>query len=149
MASFLSASEEAWYAAQADTWFDTFKRPIVVHKEPVKTIKNNTTSQLFGYGQNGQTTSQEIEYTPRNQSFDAVIKYGSNQDLDIVGDIKAYVTSQNLVTIIVKPNTRDYINRDKTEKIVFDSKSYNTVSNGTLKSFFSAIYYEFILQEIT
>lgn len=149
MSSFLSASEEAWYAAQANTWFDTFKRQITVHKEPLKTIKNNTSPQLFGYSQNGQTTNQEIEYTPRSQSFYAVIKYGSDQDLDLLGDIKAYVTSQNLVSVIVDTSTRNYINKDKTEKIVFDEKSYNTISNGKLKSFFSAIYYEFILQEIT
>lgn len=149
MASFLSASEENWFAEQADIWFDTFKRNIVVHKEPIKNIKITNSNQLFGYGQAGQANSQQIEYTPRSQSFDAVIKYGSNQDLDIVGDIKAYVTSQNLVSIIVKPNAKEYINKDKTEKIVFDSKSYNTISNGALKSFFSAIYYEYILQEIT
>lgn len=149
MASFLSATEESWYADQADTWFDTFKRTIVVHKEPLQTIKTSTTPQLFGYGQAGQTTSQQIEYTPRSQSFEAVIKYGSNQDLDLAGDIKAYVTSQNFVSIIVKPTTRDYLNKDKTEKIVFDGKSFNTISNGTTKSFFSVIYYEFVLQEIT
>lgn len=149
MASFLSAADETWFANTADTWFDTFKRSIIVHKEPLKTIKNNTTTQLFGYGQNGQATSQQIEYTPRSQTFEAVIKYKNNQDLELLPDIKAYVKESNYVVIIVKSDARDYITKEKTEKIEFDNKSFNMVSAGTLKYYFSTTYYEFILQEIT
>lgn len=149
MASFLSANDESWFAGAADTWFDTFKRTITVHKEPIKTIKNNITTQLFGYGQNGQTTSQQIEYTPRSQTFEAVIKYKNNQDLDLLPDIKAYVKESNYVIIIVKSAARDYITKEKTEKIEFDSKSFNMISAGTLRYYFSTTYYEFVLQEIT
>lgn len=149
MASFLSSADESWFAGAADTWFDTFKRSIVIHKEPLQTIKTTTSTQLFGYGQNGQTTTQEIEYTPRSQSFEAVIKYKSNQELELLGDIKAYAPDNNLVTIIVKTAARDYISKDKTEKIVLDGRSFNPISNGTLKYYFSTTYYEFTLQEIT
>lgn len=149
MPSFLSAAEESWFVGMADTWFDTFKRTITVHKEPIKTIKNNTTPQLFGYGQNGQTTSQQIEYTPRSQTFEAVIKYKNDQDLDLLSDIKVYVKEGNFAVVIVKSDARDYITKEKTEKIVFDNKSFNMVSGGTLKYYFSTIYYEFVLQEIT
>jgi len=149
MASFLSTSDTNWFSGAAVTWFDTFKRPIVIHKEPIKVIKNNTTPQLFGYGQNGQTTSQQITYTPRSQTFDAVIKYKSAQELELLGDIKAYSPDQNLVTIIVDTDAKDYIMKEKTEKIVFDGRSFNTISNASLKYFFSYQYYEFTLREIT
>lgn len=149
MASFLSSADEGWFADAADTWFDTFKRTIIVHKEPLKTIKNNINTQLFGYGQNGQTTSQQIEYTPRSQTFEAVIKYKNNQDLDLIPDIKVYVKESNYATIIVKSEARDYITKEKTEKIEFDNKSFNMVSAGTLRYYFSTTYYEFVLQEIT
>jgi hypothetical protein len=149
MASFISANDEAWFSEAATTWFDTFKRLITIHKEPIKKIKNNTTTQLFGYGQQGQTTSQQVEYIPRNQDFYAVIKYNNNQDLNLLTDIQSYVSSQNYVTMIVDSTTKDYISKEKTEKIAFDGKAFNVISHATLKYYFSIQYYEFILQEIT
>jgi hypothetical protein len=149
MASFISANDEAWFSEAATTWFDTFKRLITIHKEPIKKIKNNTATQLFGYGQQGQTTSQQVEYIPRSQDFYAVIKYNNNQDLNLLTDIQSYVSSQNYATMIINHTARDYILKEKTEKIVFDGKSFNVISNGTLKYYFSIEYYEFIVQEIT
>ena len=149
MASFISPNDEAWFSQAATQWFDTFKRIITVHKEPIKKIKNNTNTQLFGYGQQGQSNSQQIEYVPRSQDFYAVIKYNNNQDLNLLTDIQAYVASQNYATMIVESTTKDYIVKEKTEKIIIDNKSFNVISNGTLKYYFSKQYYEFILQEIT
>jgi hypothetical protein len=149
MASFISANDEAWFSESATQWFDTFKRLITVHKEPIKKIKNNTNTQLFGYGQQGQTTSQQVEYIPRSQDFYAVIKYANNQDLNLLVDIQSYVTSQNYATIIVDFTTRDYIAKEKTEKIAFDGKSFNVISNGTLKYYFTKQYYEYLVKEIT
>jgi len=149
MASFISANDEAWFSEAATEWFDTFKRIITVHKEPIKKIKNNIDTQLFGYGQNGQSTSQQIEYIPRSQDFYAVVKYNNNQDLNLIADINAYVASQNYVTMIVDSTARDYIVKEKTEKIVFDGKSFNVISNGTVKYYFTKQYYEFIIKEIT
>ena len=149
MASFISPNDEAWFSQAATQWFDTFKRIITVHKEPIKKIKNNTNTQLFGYGQQGQSNSKQIEYVPRSQDFYAVIKYNNNQDLNLLTDIQAYVASQNYATMIVESTTKDYIVKEKTEKIIIDNKSFNVISNGTLKYYFSKQYYEFILQEIT
>lgn len=149
MASFISANDEAWFSEMATQWFDTFKRQITIHKEPIKKIINNIDTQLFGYGQQGQTNSQQIEYIPRSENFNAVVKYGNNQDLNLLPDINSYVAAQNYVTMIVDYTARDYITKEKTEKIVFDEKSFNVISNGTVKYFFSKEYYEFILKEIT
>ena len=41
--SFLSSSDQSWFEEAVDTWFETFKNPIVVHKEPIKNIVQNTT----------------------------------------------------------------------------------------------------------
>jgi len=149
MASFISANDEAWFSEAATQWFDTFKRLITVHKEPIKKIKNNIDTQLFGYGQQGQASSQQIEYIPRSQDFYAVVKYANNQDLNLLVDIQSYVASQNYATMIVDSMARDYITKEKTEKIAFDGKSFNVISNGTAKYYFTKEYYEFIVKEIT
>jgi len=149
MASFISANDEAWFSEAATQWFDTFKRLITVHKEPIKKIKNNIDTQLFGYGQQGQANSQQVEYIPRSQDFYAVVKYGNNQDLNLLPDINSYVTAQNYATMIVDSTARDYIAKEKTEKIAFDNKSFNVISNGTLKYYFTKQYYEYIVKEIT
>ena len=148
MASFLSENDKAWFSDAATQWFDSFKRIITIHKEPIKKIKNNTNTQLFGYGP-GQAKTEQIEYIPRSQDFYAVVKYNNNQDLNLLLDIQSYVASQNFVTLIVNSEARDYIAKEKTEKIVFDGKSFNVISNGTLKYYFTKEYYEFIVKEIT
>ena len=86
---------------------------------------------------------------PRSENFYAVINYGNNQDLNLLPDINSYVAAQNYVTMIVDSTARDYITKEKTEKIAFDGKSFNVISNGTLKYYFTKQYYEFIINEIT
>jgi Fe-S cluster assembly iron-binding protein IscA len=51
--------------------------------------------------------------------------------------------------MIVDSAAKDYIAKEKTEKIVFDGKSFNVISSGTVKYFFTKQYYEFIIKEIT
>ena len=50
MSSLLSNSEKSNLANTFDDIFDTFKRDIVVFKEPMKVISSINESQLFGYG---------------------------------------------------------------------------------------------------
>ena len=50
--SFLNSSDQSWFEEAADTWFETFKKSIVVNKEPIKNIVQNTTNQMLGYDEN-------------------------------------------------------------------------------------------------
>jgi hypothetical protein len=71
--SFLTSSDQSWYEEAIDTWFETFKKSIVVHKEPIKNIVQNTMNQMLGYQEDSNLV--DYTYTPRSQAFDAVIKY--------------------------------------------------------------------------
>ena len=123
--SFLSASDQSWYENAVDTWFETFKKQIVVHKEPIKNIIQNTTNQLLGYEENSNIV--DYTYTPRNETFDAVIKYNPTDNLEENPEIKIKFIDQ-LVQIYVKQDARDYISTDRTEKITLDNKIFNISS---------------------
>lgn len=145
MASFLSSSEIANYHEAINDHFDTFKRTIVVHKQPIKNIVQNTKSQLLGYEENSNIV--DYTYTPRSQLFDAIISYNINKEnLPIDNEIKLKFPNQ-IVEIKVKSDARNYINTDATEKITFDSKNFNLISSDIVKNYQGLIYYVYYLRE--
>jgi len=142
--SFLSAGDENWYENALDTWFETFKKIIIVNKEPIKNIVQNTQNQMLGY----EETSNIIDYsyTPRNQSFDAVIKYNPIDNLKEDLEIKIKFTNQP-VEIYVKEDAKNYIDTDKTENISFDGKIFNIFSTSITKHYQNNTLYVYYLKE--
>jgi hypothetical protein len=142
--SFLSAGDENWYENALDTWFETFKKIIIVNKEPIKNIVQNTQNQMLGY----EETSNIIDYsyTPRNQSFDAVIKYNPIDNLKEDPEIKIKFTDQP-VEIYVKEDAKNYIDTDKTENISFDGKIFNIFSTSITKHYQNNTLYVYYLKE--
>lgn len=142
--SFLSAGDENWYENALDTWFETFKKTIIVNKEPIKNIVQNTQNQMLGY----EETSNIIDYsyTPRNQSFDAVIKYNPMDNLEENLEIKIKFTNQP-VEIYVKEDAKNYIDTDKTENISFDGKKFNIFSTSITKHYQNNTLYVYFLKE--
>jgi len=142
--SFLSAGDQNWYENAVDTWFETFKKTIIVNKEPIKNIVQNTQNQMLGY----EETSNIIDYsyTPRNQSFDAVIKYNPMDNLKEDLEIKIKFTNQP-VEIYVKEDAKNYIDTDKTENISFDGKIFNIFSTSITKHYQNNTLYVYYLKE--
>jgi len=142
--SFLSAGDQNWYENAVDTWFETFKKTIIVNKEPIKNIVQNTQNQMLGY----EETSNIIDYsyTPRNQSFDAVIKYNPMDNLKEDLEIKIKFTNQP-VEIYVKEDAKNYIDTDKTENISFDGKIFNIFSTSITKHYQNNTLYVYFLKE--
>ena len=133
MASLILSSELAAYKQAINDHFDTFKRSITVHKEPIKNILQNTTNQLLGYQEDSNIV--DYTYTPRNQTFDAIINYNlSKENLQIDEEIKLKFPNQ-IVEIKVKENAKNYINQDVTEKITFDDKTFNLISTDIVKNY--------------
>lgn len=127
--------------------FDTFARDIVVHKEPKKIIENVNINSLAGYDENSNIIN--YKYIPESKIFKAKIKYENNQELkslDKLGGLNSLM-SQGIVKIKVRKDARDYIlDGRKTEKISFDDKSFNIISDESVKKFFNTTYYVFYLQ---
>lgn len=142
--SFLSVNDQTWYENAADTWFETFKKSIVVNKEPIKNIIQNTSNQMLGYDENSNII--DYTYTPRNQTFDAVIKYNDRQNLEENPEIKLKFPDQD-VEIYVKEDCASYINTDRTENVQFDGKTFNVYSTSIVKHYQRNTYYVFYLRE--
>jgi len=142
--SFLTSNDQTWYESAADTWFETFKKSIVVNKEPIKNIVQNTTNQMFGYDENSNIV--DYTYTPRYQTFDAVIKYTEKLNLEENPEIKLKFPDQQ-VELYVKQDCANYINTDRTENITFDGKTFNVFSTSIVKHYQRNTYYVFYLRE--
>jgi hypothetical protein len=145
MASFLNTAEIDAYHQAINDHFDTFKRQIIVHKEPIKKVIQNTTNQILGYQEDSNIV--DYEYIPRNNTFDAIIKYTDSTDnLAIDPEVRLKFPDQ-LVEIKVKKDTKNYIDTDRTEKITFDEKTFNIVSTSVVKNYHGLIYYVYYLKE--
>jgi hypothetical protein len=142
--SFLSTDDENWYENAVDTWFETFKKIIIVNKEPIKNIVQNTQNQMLGYEEASNII--DYTYTPRSQSFDAVIKYNPMDNLQEDLEIKIKFVNQP-VELYVKEDAKNYIDTDKTENISFDGKKFNIFSTSITKHYQNNTLYVYFLKE--
>jgi hypothetical protein len=142
--SFLSSSDQSWFEDAIDTWFETFKKTITVHKEPIKNIVQNTTNQMLGYQEDSNLV--DYTYTPRSQTFDAVIKYNPTDNLEENSEIKLKFTDQP-VMLYVKSDAKNYIDTDATMKITFDGKDFNLYSTSIVKHYQNRTYYVYYVKE--
>ena len=132
MPSLISDAEKQKLTGIFTDIFDTFKREIVVHKEPRKVISQVNTASLFGYGD--PASSLNYTYEPVSGVYSATIRYDMNQETERLADIPQNISMGN-VYIKVQENARDYINKGKTEKITFDNKSFKIISEDANRSF--------------
>ena len=144
MASLITDSEKKILSGVFNDVFDTFKREVVVYKEPVKTITTINEAALFGYGEDANVTN--YEYATQSGSFHGIIKYQDKQDEKYYSDIGSPLPAGD-VRVKVKKECRDYIeNGHKTEKIVFDSKSWNIISDDSVKRFLDTEFFVYYLE---
>jgi hypothetical protein len=99
---------------------------------------------MLGYDENSNIV--DYTYTPRNQTFDAVIKYSVSENLQENPEIKLKFSDQQ-VEIYVKADCANYINTDRTENITFDGKTFNVYSTSIVKHYQRNTYYVYFLKE--
>jgi len=143
MPSLISETEKNNLTGIFNDIFDTFKRDIVVHKEPKKVISQINTSSLFGYGD--PASSVNYTYQPVSGVFQATIRYNLDQETERLGDIPSQV-SVGGVFIKVQETARDFINKGKTEKVTFDNKSFKVISEDANKSFLNSKFFVYKLE---
>jgi hypothetical protein len=145
MPSLVSDTEKAELQIIFGDIFDTFKRSITVHKEPIKTFSSIDINFIFGYGEPSQQAN--VSYTHQSKSFYATISYRfSDSDTDYVEDISSYVPG-SIVKIKVEETCKDYITTGgQTEHVEFDGKKFNIISEEITSNFLGISYYVFFVQ---
>jgi hypothetical protein len=143
MPSLISETEKNNLTGIFNDIFDTFKREIVIHKEPKKVISQVNTSSLFGYGD--PASSINYSYTPVSGVFQATIRYNLDQETERLADIPSQVSIGGVFIKVQEP-ARNYINKGKTERITFDNKSFKVISEDANRSFLNSKFYVYKLE---
>ena len=146
MADLISTTERAALGSMFNDIFDTFKRDIVIHKEPKKIINQISTSQIFGYGDYSDVIN--YQYVPVTGVYPAIIKYTDKQTANFVEEINSQI-SVGTASIKVRKDCRDFIANGKTEKITFDGKTFNVISDDAVNSFLNASEFYLFQLEVT
>jgi hypothetical protein len=143
MASLISQSERQSLTGIFNDIFDTFKRDLVVYKEPKKIIQEINLDGVFGYGEYSQAAN--YTYVPVTGVHPAVIRYGSDTEYRQVDDFTSNIPFGH-ATIKVKEDARDFIKNGKTEKITFDKKTFELASTDKVQRFLDSEYYVFLVK---
>ena len=160
MASLIPDSEKAALRQAYEDFFDTFKKKIVVHRQPKKIISQINLGFLYGYGDDANyqvgdgpntNTPSNYAYEPQSSTFYGIVWYPkkANQDLEIGGDIRAF-NPDGEVRIKVDKTARDYmVEGPNVERVDILDHSYSLVSeDAEINQLFTG-YYVFKLKEIS
>ena len=143
MANLLSDSEINNITGAFGDVFDTFKKDIVVYKEPKKVVSDLNLGFLYGYGVPSQKTN--YTYTPVSGVYPALVSRKRATKPDVEIDNISY--PQNRIMIKVETPARTFINNGKTERILIDDKSYNIDDGDIQVNFLSKKYYVYELED--
>jgi len=143
--SFINSNTAAEFSNAYDEFFDYFSRSFIVHKEPIKVIQELQSTPLYGYG----SSSDSVNYTylPVTGIFNGRIYYNNARDTDAVNSDLKLVFARGDVTLKVKQNARDFIANGKTIKLEFDGKTWNVITEDTIKKYLNNSYYVYGLEQ--
>ncbi|MEK6883588.1 MAG: hypothetical protein AABY22_28425 [Nanoarchaeota archaeon] len=145
MPSLISNSQKVYLTGALNDHFDSFKRNIIVYKEPKKTVTNiNTANVLPGY-ENSSNISN-ITYTIVSGTYPAQITYLNQQKGRTLEETKAFLEDDRL-RIKVKQDCKNYINQGKTENITVDGNAYNLRSSDAEANYLGLKFYTYILEK--
>ena len=144
MPSLVSDSEKAILVSVFRDMFDTFKRTITVHKEPVKVFNQVTNQPMAGYGEDSDESN--VTFVPQKQDFFAVISY-ANQQNEVATQVGSYEVGT--VRVKVEADAAEYIKTGKVERIEIDGKSFNKITEDKVSDFLTVRYHVFYLRATT
>lgn len=145
MATLVSQSEIDIFTKDFQNLFDTFKRTVRIHKEPKKILKNIlSNNSLHGYGT--QSNETNVEYVAVHKDFECMVSYKDVQNSDQLGQVKELRYFAGDVRIKVDEATKTYIEDGKTETVEIDGKTFQLMTERTIKYFFGMKLYVYHLQ---
>ncbi len=146
MANLLTNFNPASFTGILADHFDTFKRDIIVYKEPKKIINISASNNnvLAGYGESSD--SENISFIAVSGTFPALINYQGKQDLPYIAEVSSSA-SKGVIKMKVEQDARDYIKNGKTERVIVDNSSFNIISDDKLQNYLGLQYYVYFLEK--
>jgi len=145
--SLLNSSEKAQIQAAYESFFDTFKQTIVVHKVSEIVVSDIDLDQVFGYEEDANENNYSYEH--KSQSFSALIILPSrgDQTLGMMTEMAAQIPDGE-IRVKVDESCKEYIQKGKTEKIIAKGKSYQLISTEAEVNNILTGFYIFKLKEV-
>ena len=144
--SFLSSNDISNLTGIYLNLFDTFKEPVIVIKEPLKTIALPESSDLWKYGDS--SNEQNFTYTQVSGIFNCLVNVklvpqdGFLNDFEKKGDIEDIV-------IEVGQDFRNYVSDGiKVQKVLVRDKQFEMTDDGMHNSFLNYSSYNYNLKLI-
>lgn len=146
MSSLLSDSEKTSITGELFNLFQTLSRPLVIHKEPLKTIiENNSSNNIYGYEESSQQTN--YTYTPISGFYSAVVRYGyRDQKTDTFYESKVSIPKGQCRIKVMESGRNFILDGTKTESIIVDDNKFNIISSDGVKEHFGLKFYYFMLE---
>tara|TARA_B100000287_G_scaffold341781_1_gene328370 strand:- start:1781 stop:2224 length:444 start_codon:yes stop_codon:yes gene_type:complete len=145
--SLLSSSEKAQIQTAYESFFETFKNDIVVHKVSEIVVSDVNLDQVFGYEEDANENNYTYEH--KSKTFSALIVFPSrgDQTLGVMNEMAAQIPDGE-IRVKVKEDCKNYIQTGKTEKIVAKNKSYQLISTEAEVNNILTGFYIFKLKEV-
>ena len=143
MPSLIPQADISGFTGALADHFDTFKREIIVYKEPQRVVNSGPfDSVLAGYE---DSSSTNVSYVPVSGVYSGLVVYEDEQDTRYVNMLNSNV-NKGVIKIKVEKDARDFIKNGKTERIEVDEKSFNTISDDKIQNYIGLNYYIFYLE---
>jgi len=143
MADLVSTADRTAFISGLINHFDTFKAPIIVHKEPLTQVVNENQNPFMGYG----PIETDVTYVPVSGTFYAIkVTHDSinNNNLPIINT----QLPTNTIRVKVSGDAKNYISQGKTTAITFLGEMYNQISVPMPKNFLGFIFYYYDLTKV-
>jgi len=144
MATLIPTAIVTEFTGAAMDHFDTFKRNIIVYKEPLTTFSNPTDNVYAGFEQPESSTSSYTVQTGVFSALKVVPKQTTDQTQVPLTQISILYTN---IRIKVQEDAKKYIEEGKTEAIVFGGVTYNVISPPIPVDFLGLTFYYYDLQK--
>lgn len=148
MAGFLTNDNIFRISGAYKKHWDTFKRQIIVVKEPTKTIvsSNTTTSPVFGYGEESRP-AVTFTYASVTGAFDAQVTSNLDQRAELLPEEVKNMVAIGKIRIKIQQDARDFIEDGrKTENIQYQNQTFNILSFDAVTNFFGLKFFTYTLE---
>jgi predicted transport protein len=143
MPSLVTEAEKTVFTGDFQNLYDTFKRELIVHKEPKKVVENPNNVLYAGYKPQNQAVTTFI---PQSGVYQGMITYKDIQDANDVSDIGHQYFAGD-VRIKVEQDAHDYLKEGRTEGVSIDGNLYRVITSDAVKNFFGFKLYVYHLEE--